>query len=151
MAKDWFPISEESPKPARNGRRPGDNRTKGVTQKILAMAVNDMPVADIAKISGTTKSNVTATLRRYGFKLDEVLGYQSTRPLIFAGYQKKFLAAMTDTKISKASLQALVDGVKKLNEMERLESGKSTENVSVKTDMPEALKAAIDRIASRKL
>lgn len=102
--------------------------------RIVELAAQEIPLSDIARIVGMPKSTVKATIDRFKpvfTALDRVEEFNQVKADILSAAQLVALeSAMSPRKLAKASFLASITGAEKLHKMERLERGKSTENIA---------------------
>ncbi|HEY3489918.1 MAG TPA: hypothetical protein VGK27_07335 [Candidatus Deferrimicrobiaceae bacterium] len=86
--------------------------------------------AEIGKIMGASKQSIHELLVRNGIDLGTVASFRSNRGAILAAKQKMLLDNLTDADIKKMAPRDRVLGFGILFDKERLETGKSTANLS---------------------
>lgn len=133
ITPEVVPTSEESrSERTKRGIRSASPERKRA--KIVELAAQQVALSDIARIVGMPKSTVKDTIARFKpvFKaLDRVDDFNQVKADILSAAQLVALeSAMNPRKLAKASFLATVTGAEKLHKMERLERGKSTENIA---------------------
>jgi len=99
---------------------------KGAKNAILELANNSsLNISEIAKITKTSPSNVSTTLKRYNITLNRLNEYKSNRGDILASYQDRILSTISEADIKKAPLGSKVLAVCQLYDKERIERGLS--------------------------
>jgi len=116
--------------------KPKTTTTKQPTakqQKIVEthQAHPDLNKSEIAALCDTDHSYVVRTMQKYGITQQDTEGYKRGRANVLAGLQHKILSTITDTDIKTASLLQRVTAAGILYDKERLETGKSTGNISL--------------------
>jgi hypothetical protein len=98
-------------------------------RKTIELANRGLTPTEIAHYQGCDPSNITRVLQRYGLERTNIDEYISQRPQILAGLQDKILQSITmdDLKRSPVGQRVMMYGI--LYDKERLETGKSTQNV----------------------
>lgn len=125
-------IKESRSEQCKRGIRKASKERKRA--KIVELAAQEIPLSDIARIVGMPKSTVKDTINRFKpvfNALDRVEDFKQVKADILTAAQLTVLeSAMSPRKLAKASFLATVTGAEKLYKMERLERGKSTENIA---------------------
>lgn len=100
-------------------------------EAITQLADKGLTHAEIAAILKCDRSNITYRLNSIGYEsINHVNDYQKYREKILAKKQLELVNALTPTKIETMSGRDLVWSAAVLFDKERLETGKSTSNVS---------------------
>ena len=102
--------------------------------KVIELASKNVQVADIAEAVALPLNTVKRTLKKFLplFKeLENVVEFRDVKADILSAAQLAVLkSALSERKVDKAGFLSLVQGAEILNKMERLDQGKSTENVA---------------------
>jgi hypothetical protein len=96
----------------------------------VAYREKGLSYAAIGKLMGCAKQSVFELLNRHGVDLGEVESFRKNRGSILAAKQKMLLDRLTDDDIKKMAARDRVLAFGILFDKERLESGKSTANLS---------------------
>lgn len=100
--------------------------TKG---QIAELGKTNLSTREIESLTNIDHSTVAKILQRYGVEKQHIDNYISQRPAILQGLQEKILTAIDVDTIKDASLLQRVTAYGVLYDKERLETGKSTQNV----------------------
>jgi hypothetical protein len=84
----------------------------------------------IAKMVGCNGSNVSKRLAAASYSIDRTHKYRKHKALVYAWLQEQIIQNVTTTDIQKAKLIDKVKAISFLNNAERLEEGKSTQNIA---------------------
>lgn len=102
--------------------------------QIIALALQDVPTEAIAMTVDQSIDRVDRTIADFlpVFKaLPRIGDFNRMKANILSAMQLTALeSAMSESKLSKASFLATITGAEKLNRMERLELGRSTDNIA---------------------
>lgn len=118
----------------KNNEKPRKKKTPTqAVQEMIKLKTRNPKLScqEIGDIVGRDKSNVSRALRRYGFEMKGLGRYKDNRADILAGFQNRILEAIDSNKLDKASLKDIALSYGILYDKERLERGKSTENVAM--------------------
>lgn len=103
--------------------------------KIISLAVQKVPEAQIARALEMPKSTVQDIIKKFKPVFDaieRVQDFREVRADILAASQITALESALDAKkLKKSSFLATVTGVEKLHKMERLENDQSTSNAAI--------------------
>jgi hypothetical protein len=99
------------------------SKPKQKTKEIIKLAKNNVPVTTIAQATGTSKANVSQTLKRYNIKVALLNNFKDNRSDILAGIQERALKSLTDADIKKASIKDRVILFGTMYDKERIELG----------------------------
>jgi hypothetical protein len=104
------------------------------TAKIIELAAKNVQVSDIAEAVALPINTVKNTLAKFLplFKeLENVPDFRTVKSdILSAGQLAVLKSALSQKKVEKAGFLSLVQGAEILNKMERLDQGKSTDNIS---------------------
>ena len=100
-------------------------------ERILSLKASNPKLTErqIAALTDSSKTNVHVTLQRYGLSQENIDNYVANRAKILQGLQDKILSTIDpdDLKKTPAAQRTMMFGI--LYDKERLETGKSTQNV----------------------
>ena len=99
-------------------------------EAIVALKEKKLSHGQIAKILGCSNSNISLRISNAGYSPDLIQAYARDRAKIYKYYQSKIINKITDADIEKAGLLEKVKSVSFLHNQERLEEGKSTQNIA---------------------
>lgn len=103
--------------------------------KIIELHAKKVPMSDISRVTGVPRSTVKDIIDRFKpvFKnLERVEEYREVKSdLLAAGQLAALESAFSGAKLRKASFATTLKGFDILNKAERLDSGESTENISM--------------------
>lgn len=91
----------------------------------------DLSERNIATLTDTDPAQVHRTLKAYKIERDRTDQFKNYRADIFAGFQSRILASISDAEIKKSPFGSKILSVCQLYDKERLERGQSTDNVNV--------------------
>ena len=97
----------------------------------LKLRNKELTTREIGKLTGTSHENVIQTLQRYKIDTKQLTGFKKTRADIMAGIQDNILSTINDDIINKSSLKDRIISASILYDKERLETGKSTQNIAM--------------------
>ena len=102
-------------------------------ESIIDFANREPPLSyqDIADLVGCSKQNVYDRLQRVGYSRDCAKHYEKNRVKVFQFLQAKLINSIDEESIQKASALQRVVAAGILYDKERLESGKSSQNISI--------------------
>jgi hypothetical protein len=104
---------------------------KGIPiEKLIEYKSKGLSNADIAKIVGIDQSGVSRRIKSIAEDIDNTKLFQKHRSSYFAFKSREILQAITSADILKAGLRDKVVAASILFDKERLESGKSTQNIA---------------------
>ena len=104
---------------------------KGVPlEKIIDLKLKGLTNQQIGSLLGLSDNTVRARLRTSSEDIDNTELFRKHRDKVFAFQSKKILQSITDADILKAGLRDKVIAASILFDKERLESGKSTQNIA---------------------
>ncbi len=126
-------TNKTKPSPKEPSKKPS-KQPKNKTKAILALAT-EIPTADIPAIVNTTKQAVYQTLQRHGIKPKRLELYQKHKADILAGMQVKILKHIDEDKLKSASVNNLAYAFQQFYNSERLERGKSLNNIEIHMDI----------------
>lgn len=107
---------------------------KGIAiENIVELKKKGLSNDQVAKILGCSKTNVTQRLRDCKDELEGLERYKNHRADILAWKGRRVLNAITEDDLKSASLLQKTTAYGILYDKERLELGKSTENISART------------------
>lgn len=102
--------------------------------KILELAAKNIMPSDIAEAVNLPINTVKNTLKRFASvfpALEQVTEFRDVKAdILSAGQLVALKSALSEKKVDRASFLSLIQGAEIMNKMERLDLGKSTENVS---------------------
>ena len=87
---------------------------------------------EIAKLTDCERTTVTKVLGKYNIYKQDVEDYRANRADIFAGLQERITKSISDDEIKKAPLGTRITMLGIIYDKERLESGQSTLNASIR-------------------
>ena len=127
---------------------------KGINHELtIDLAKKGVSQAQIARIQGCDRSNITRVLQRYGAIEQEVEDFKNHRADIFAGLQNRLISSITPDDIKKTPTGSRILAVAQLYDKERLERGLSTQNIdsqAVSVHISQ-LSSELDKIKKRRL
>lgn len=88
--------------------------------------------ADIARIQGCDRSNISRVLQRYGINQAKLKDYKNNRADVLAGIQERLLVSITSKDISKTPAIQRITGAAILYDKERLERNQATEITEIR-------------------
>lgn len=119
---------------------------KGIPiEQLIDLRQKGLTVTEISKIVGCTDGNVARRLVKVADSIDNTHKYRKHRGFIYAWMQNRILQEVSPTDIKKAKLIDKVKAISFLHNQERLEEGKSTQNITY-ADMIKARKQVQDEI-----
>lgn len=98
-------------------------------EAIIELRSKNLSYSQIGKILGCSRENVCLRLSRAGYKKEDLANFKKHRGDVLAFFQSKLLNSVTDEDIKKINVYQRVISAGVLYDKERLERGKSTENV----------------------
>lgn len=107
----------------------------------------DLTTRQIGAIADCSHVNVITTLKRYGIDHNQLAAYKSNRADIFAGLQHRLISSITDEDLQKAPMGSRILAACQIYDKERIETGKSTNNIAVLHDTVSKVKEMQDKIS----
>ena len=106
---------------------------KDVAKEIVKLKFNNpnMSLSEIGQIVGRHKSNVMRCLREHEIDTKRVDSFRRMRADLLSSAQSEMLDNINPEKMEKASLKDLSIAFSILYDKERLETGKSTQNLAL--------------------
>ena len=121
--------------------------------EILKLRMKGLSNSEIARLANTSVSNVTQRLHSVISKLelltdkDKLADYKAKKVDILTGVEYEILKYMTDkTTLKAASLNNLAYSLQNINNISRLEQGKSTHNLSHIHALHDELVSKLDKL-----
>jgi IS30 family transposase len=103
--------------------------TPEIRQKVIELSEKNLTTREVETLTTVDHSTVAKILQRYGLEKQNIDDYIAQRPQILAGLQTKILQSIDEDDLKTASLLQRVTAYGVLYDKERLETGKSTQNV----------------------
>lgn len=104
---------------------------KGLSiETIIDLRQRGLSVGQIGKLIGCSTQNVAKRLAKINETIDNTHKYRKNRAFILAYHEQRISQELTDAKLKKAKFIDLVKGMSFLHNQERLEEGKSTQNIA---------------------
>ena len=116
-------------------------------EKIIELRKRHLSCSEIAKLLGCSKANIVQRIRKISNEIELTNHYINNRSTVFAFHQRKIMESITEADRKKAGLRDKVISVGVLFDKERLEEGKSTQNIAY----ADALKARDDALKAEDL
>ena len=99
-------------------------------EKIIELRKRHLSCSEIAKLLGCSKANIVQRIRKISNEIELTNHYINNRSTVFAFHQRKIMESITEADRKKAGLRDKVISVGVLFDKERLEEGKSTQNIA---------------------
>jgi len=109
--------------------QPGTDKSREIIQ--LKQSNPKLTGADIGRITGTTKQNVSAILKRYNIDNKHLSTYKQFQADILAGIGNNILQSVDETVINKAGLKDRILSAAILIDKTRTIEGKSNINIAL--------------------
>ena len=108
-------------------------RLKLPAATLLMHLKSGLSVADIAKIYECSDCNIRYYMKKHGLDMTTIRAYQQNKGDLISAKANAVLEGIDGKKIAKAGLRDSVTAFNVLNNAERLEQGKSTQNIEIHT------------------
>ena len=108
-----------------------DSSDKPVSiERLLEYRKRGLSYAEIGKMAGVSKQAIHQRLQPYKDAIDNLPTFKEYRADLFAVQQSRLLNSLTDKDIKKMAPASRITSAAIMYDKERLERGKSTENIS---------------------